>query len=310
MQGMLCAFITGDFNHKEVTLQPNDYTAIEASVSSIRLKTYKTLTRNGTIEECIGAYLWNKRVGAALFPLMQCLEVSLRNAIHASAARHFGTPDWFDRLTKLAGNDYYLAFINKKPQLAPDFYRNGLSSGSRKNKKIWLSRHENMLVQAKKKLKDAGKPLAADAIIAELMLGFWVGLFERNYFQLNSTTRLWPHLESIVFPNLLPSQRRYGAIYQIFHPVKEIRNRLAHHEPLWKHTSVSSAAAAINRLTEIINNILMLIRGLSSERADLLYETGLEGIARKVCCQEMLDADLSILRNQRALHDALNLLHH
>lgn len=270
-------------------MQLHNYHAVEAYISKARLKTYLALTNNGTPGECIGAYVWNKRVGAALFPLLQCLEVTLRNGIHNAASAYFNNPAWFDPLTKLAGHDYFNSFMTQYPHLSNNFYRKNISSGSRKNKKIWVSRHENMLKQAKEKLIKAYKPQHADAIIAELMLGFWVGMFEKNYHDLNISNRLWPHLEPMVFPNLLPSERRHGDVHSKLLPIKALRNRVAHHEPIWKHTMVGNSAAAIKMLTAIIDDIVFLINGISRERAAMLHESGIEGTARAVCRKESLD---------------------
>nr|WP_314602441.1 Abi family protein [uncultured Enterobacter sp.] len=274
-------------------MQLHNNPAVEASISKARLQTYIALTNNATPGECIGAYVWNKRVGAALFPLLQCLEVTLRNGIHNAASAHFSNPAWFDPLTKLAGHDYFSSSITQYPHLSNDFYRKNISSGSRKNKKIWTSRHENMLKQAKDKLSKGHKTQHADAIVAELMLGFWVGMFEKNYHDLNTSNRLWPHLESMVFPNLLPSDRRHGDIQNKLLPIKELRNRVAHHEPIWKHVSVGNSVAAIKMLTSIIDDIVFLINGISRERAEMLYESGIEGTARAICRKESLDFYLS-----------------
>ncbi|HDG1673092.1 TPA: Abi family protein [Kluyvera cryocrescens] len=288
-QGITYAFITTNFTSREGILQQHSYPAIEAYVSQARLKTYIALTNNASLGECIGAYVWNKRVGAALFPLLQCLEVTLRNGVNNAASAHFGTPAWFDSLTKLAGHDYYHAFIAQYPHLVNNFYRKGVSTGSRKNKKIWTSRHESMLYQAKDKLSKASKPLHADAIVAELMLGFWVGMFEKNYHDLNNANRLWPHLEPVVFPNLLPSERRHGEVHKKLIPIKALRNRVAHHEPIWKHATVGNSVTAIKMLTQIIDDIVFIINGISRERAEMLHESGIEGAARAICRKESLD---------------------
>ncbi len=270
-------------------MQRHNNLAVEAYISPARLKTYIALTNNATLGECIGAYVWNKRVGAALFPLLQCLEVTLRNGVHNAASVHFNNPAWFDPLTKLAGHDYFNSFMIQYPNLLNNFYRKGISSGSRKNKKVWTSRHESMLFQAKEKLSKAGKPHHADAIVAELMLGFWVGMFEKNYRNLTVSDRLWPHLEPVVFPNLLPSERRHGDVHNRLLPVKALRNRVAHHEPVWKHATVRNSAAAIKMLTAIIDDVVFLVNGISRERGEMLHESGIEGMARAICRKESLD---------------------
>ena len=270
-------------------MQPHNNIAIEAYISKARLKSYIALTDNATLGECIGAYVWNKRVGAALFPLLQCLEVTLRNGIHNAASAHFNNSAWFEPLTKLAGHDYFNSFMIQYPHLSNDFYRKSVSTGSRKNKKIWTSRHESMLKQAKEKLNSGHKPQHADAIVAELMFGFWVGMFEKNYHDLKTSDRLWPNLEPMVFPNLLPSERRHGSVHKKLLPIKELRNRVAHHEPIWKHVSVGNGVAAIKMLTAIIDDIVFLINGISRERAEMLHESGIEGMARAICRKDSLD---------------------
>lgn len=270
-------------------MQLNDNNELQNVISMMRLRSYSILTRNASIEELMGAYLWNIRVGAALFPLIQCLEVTLRNAIHNAATQKFGNSSWFDQLAKLAGNDYFAAYLRGNPDDEAKFYRNGVTRGSRNGRKRWTSKHESMLAEAKRRLTKKNKPHAADGIVAELMFGFWAGLFERNYNDLPTKRRLWPDLEPEVFPNLEGSERRHSEIFQVIKRINDLRNRVAHHEPIWKDSAVSDKATAISQLNKSIDDMLFIISGISAEKVKMLHESGLEGAARAVCSKDSLD---------------------
>lgn len=270
-------------------MQDINFTEIEEIISRPRLRTYEGLINSSDSTQLIGAYQWNKHVASAIYPILQCLEVSLRNAIHNAATGYFKTPDWFDHITKLVGNDMFLSDMKKNSWKKGKFYRNGISSGSRKGLKIWISHHENMLSQAKQKLQRSGKHFTSDAVIAELMFGFWVGVFESNYKDIRSKNKLWPHLEGVVFPNLAPADRISSAIHSKLLPVKDIRNRLSHHEPIWKHNSVTDSLSAINYLELIVNDMIYLINGISVHRKELLYRTGKINYFKGICSQTTLD---------------------
>lgn len=274
-------------------MQGIDTTDIELHISSPRLRTYSQLTGTPNIEKLIGAYQWNKRVASALYPILQCLEISLRNAIHTAATRHFGTPDWYDPVTNLAGNDKFSAYIRKNPGKTGHFYRRGVSTGKRNNRKKWVSNHENMIQQAKDKLIKSSKPATADAVVAELMFGFWVGLFESHYNDIHSHNRLWPHLEGTIFPNLKPGDRVHSQIHSKLEPIKKLRNRLSHHEPVWKHSTVSNASTAIQYLNSIADNIINLINGISTHRKELLLQSGKISYFKGICSADALNYYLS-----------------
>lgn len=270
-------------------MQGIDTTDIELHISSPRLRTYSQLTGTSNIEKLIGAYQWNKRVASALYPILQCLEISLRNAIHTAATRHFGTPDWYDPVTNLVGIDKFSAYIRRNPQQTNQFYRRGVSTDRRNNRKRWVSNHENMLQQAKDKLIRSNQQATADAVIAELMFGFWVGLFESHYNDIHSQNRLWPHLESTVFPNLKPADRVHSQIHSKLEPIKKLRNRLSHHEPVWKHRTVSNASTAIQYLSSIADDIINLINGISTHRKELLFQSGKISYFKGICSEDFLN---------------------
>jgi Abi-like protein len=270
-------------------LQGRNLQDIEAHISKPRLHTYIQLTGSPDTATLIGAYQWNKRVASAIYPILQCLEVSLRNAIQMAATRHFATPDWYDQVTKIAGHSLFNADMRKNPYKLQKFYRNHHSVGARKGLKIWTSHHENMINTAKEKLVDRGITPTADAVIAELMFGFWVGMFTSSYSDIHSKKLLWPHLMPKVFPNLASSERTATKIHIKLKALQYLRNRLSHHEPVWKHPTVNSASKALTYLNEVVDDAVTLINGMSKDRKNLLYMSGKISYFKGICSQETLD---------------------
>ncbi len=129
----------------------------------------------------------------SLYPVLQALEVTLRNSIHGAACHHFGRDDWY--------NDHHII------------------------------RHPNdvgALDKAKGILTRQHKALDSGRIIAELNFGFWTSLLDRRYEQV-----LWPQLIKAAFPHMPKRIRTRRVLSQRFHKVRQLRNRIFHHEPIW-----------------------------------------------------------------------------
>lgn len=113
------------------------------SVSNERLDKYRQRGVVGGDENLIVHYAWNISLSEGLYPLLQCMEVALRNAVHVAATAAYGTPLWFD-----------------VPGLLDAIGCGGVA-------------------KARADLVASGKPATADRIIAELSFGFWTAVFNR-----------------------------------------------------------------------------------------------------------------------------------
>lgn len=84
------------------------------------------------------------------------------------------------------------------------------------------------LHKAKSSLTLKGKPLLPGRIVAELPFGFWIGLLGKGY----AKTQLWgDHLRK-AFPHKEGLQRKQ--CHALLQPLRDLRNRIAHHEPILK----------------------------------------------------------------------------
>ena len=126
--------------------------SINAAISEDRLEPYfrrvfpagKPLTPSDEdLTICYSLYMWNTILSESLYPVLQAIEVTLRNSIHDAASNQFGDKLWFDSI---------IAVKDQKP-----------------------------LEEVKSKLTLERKPVTPGRVVAGLSFGFWVSLFWRRY---------------------------------------------------------------------------------------------------------------------------------
>jgi hypothetical protein len=146
-------------------------------------------------------YLYNASVSAEFFRYLQLLEVGLRNALNRELASRYGLL-WYER------HD-----INLSPQTL-------------------------LLVEkAARVLRDQRKPASPGRIVAELSFGFWVKLLGPGWKNRYEHSLWIPALHKAFAgaraDSALPSFTRKD----IFQPIEALllfRNRIAHHEPIYR----------------------------------------------------------------------------
>ena len=97
------------------------------------------------------------------------------------------------------------------------------------------------------------RTLLQDDLVSRMSFGFWCAFFHRRYDPI-----LWQRSHAIisVFPNLPREQRTRKFIEPLLRNIKELRNRIAHHEPVW-----NMAPSVI----DVHGNCLTLIAAMSTE---------------------------------------------
>ena len=158
---------------------------LESYISSPRLNTYRSFFNPVDDVELFGCYLWSKEVAAAFFPLLQVLEITLRNAIHKEARQALGSY-WFDNVA-----------IRPTHNLS----RSQASAQQRR-----VSQHARSIQSARDSIRrDLGLRHSAqiqeDRIIAKVTFGFWTNLFNSTFDINRNFQASWPNLLRPVFPN-------------------------------------------------------------------------------------------------------------
>jgi hypothetical protein len=249
----------------------------------------------------MGCYIWNKEVAAAFLPLLQVLEISLRNAIHKEANSAIGAY-WFDNL---AAQPSSVRSQNKSQQAAYDTHINKIR-GARSD--------------IQRKFSKAA--INEDRIVSSVTFGLWTNLFN-PVFELNRNPKaLWPKLLRPVFPNAPKGYRDRAIIQQKLLAIKTFRNAAFHHEPVWNIGRPLSVNDAIQKLLSTKDNILEILQWICSDCVDLVEKAGYINTILHTCSVEHLnylrapgsnDKTLSqakrelrqIFRNQRTTIDVI-----
>jgi len=173
------------------------YIDFEGIMSAPRMSRYVTAC-GGNTRKAMTLYRKNLQLSQELFTVISCFEIALRNAI--------------DR--------HCLAVIG------PDWLRNGAFPGGIFDNHNTRTTKNNILDV----YKDLGTRYTHSKLVAELGFGFWRYMFAPHQFKSTGSTllRIFPAKPTST-PNI-----QYNNVY-VFNQLKQIndiRNRIAHHEPI------------------------------------------------------------------------------
>ena len=221
------------------------YRDFENIMTSARMSRY-LLACGGNSRKAMTLYRKNLQLTQELFTVVSCFEVALRNAIDIKILSALGS-DWLKRSTQFGG-----VFDTPKCRLTRDNINDALG-------KLRIYSHYKL--------------------VAELGFGFWRFMFAQNQF--NSTGRVLLK----IFPSkpISTPAIQYNNTY-IFNQLaclNNIRNRMAHHEPicfLLGHPIKDTTYAR-----QHYNLILQLFQWMQIDEAALLY--GLDHI--NTVCNEI-----------------------
>lgn len=153
-------------------------------------------------------YFWNVALCKELYLSLGTVEVTMRNAIHDTLTAHFGARDWYDE---------------------PD---------------ILQRREAAAISSAKKDIRDAGREIIPGRVVAGVTFGFWTGLLSALYGESPYGPALWTpndaELIRIAFPHLDAMHQTRGHVHGRFNALRALRNRVGHHEPIWRGVRTQS----------------------------------------------------------------------
>jgi hypothetical protein len=226
------------------------YTALEKSISSSRLSTYKQTEYSDL--ETITDYVLNAKISQNFYFLLQNLEVSLRNAIYDSFKKNYPNSDFF-----------YLHETNS--------FNRYKSKKEKHSRECW-----KMLCGVKYKLKHITN-LHDGKIIAELNFGFWTELLTSTD---NKYITMWRKIFNDVFPN-------YTIQNSIDHDkiligtqidsIRNFRNRIFHYEPIYnqndlqiKHSQIFEILDWLNPDMKLLNELFDEFKHIAQDRQNIL----------------------------------------
>ena len=218
------------------------YSDFASIMTNARMNRY-LLACSGNSRKAMTLYRKNLKLSQELFTVISCFEVALRNAIDAQVTPTLGN-EWLRDAAAPGG-----VFDNPKCRLTRDNINDAIG-------KLYLYNHYKL--------------------VAELGFGFWRYMFAQNQF--NATGRVLLR----VFPSkpISTPAIQYNNKY-IFNELAElnnIRNRVAHHEPICFLPGQPVKNTTYAR--QHYNLILQLFQWMQIDEAALLY--GLDHI-NNVC---------------------------
>ena len=156
---------------------------------------------NGDDLDMLTNYFWNIDLAESMVPCLHAVELALRNTIHSTLSTHYGTDMWF-------------------------YEEDVLQSGQ-------LVQFANALREVAKK----PKPLAG-RIVAELQFSFWVTVLSGPYDQV-----IWARNNFSPFRTAFPyaTSLSRNQAHMRFNRIRQLRNRIMHHEPLWDQSKIDLA---------------------------------------------------------------------
>jgi hypothetical protein len=197
------------------TKTKEEIAAIRAALSDARMGTYEAATSvtDAADPRAVELYAWNAQVSAALLVPLHICEVVVRNAVSDALTAVYG-PRW----------PWSVGFEKS-------FSATRIGYDPRRDLQKVRSFHATV-----------GK------VIPELRFVFWQNLFTGRY-----DARLWNPYLVRVFPNIDTTetvQRVRKRIHDDLGQIRELRNRIAHHEPIFGR-NLSSDLQRIQELVEL-----------------------------------------------------------
>lgn len=186
--------------------------SIKNALSAARVGTYEAATTTTPpLSGALALYAWNSQVSAAMLSPLHMCEVVVRNAVSDALTTEYG-----DRWP------WNSAFEGSLPTSGKFNMRAHLTD------------------------KRTGKPTTGK-VIPELSFVFWEKMFTGRF-----DLQIWSKHLTVVMPYLNPAwniQVARGKINKDLNKIRGLRNRIAHHEPIFNR----ALAAEFSLIEELIN---------------------------------------------------------
>ncbi|EGP43430.1 hypothetical protein [Achromobacter insuavis] len=241
---------------------------IDTLISNERIQSYQTVFQPPDDTALMGVYLWNAHVCGAFYPLISAAEVTLRNAIDHALVAGLGRFWW------TSGKLHYRSFIAQAQ--APHAVK-----ALREN--FALATRAHLAEQRRRPMTQRAQAIQHSGVIAKTAFSTWEFILDREFL---GRGLMWPRHMPQVFRGQWPAPRAGVVLDHARHLVstlRDFRNRLSHHEPIWKRYGVSTETDALRHLLSRIDTLESLLRLIHPDALRVLHANGLPQAARRAC---------------------------
>lgn len=263
-------------------------------ISQPRLSSYRTFFKPKDESALYGLYCWNEALSSCFMRLIGVLEISMRNRFHTALSSQI----WVQGTSvgSVTANDWY----------------NQLPLSTKSVNQIQKMTHERNRAGL---LLPKINPPSSNQVIAGLTYGFWSKLLDVSHD--NNKSKLdWGQILVNIVPNhhqktadYWRKQAHQDALYARIELVGDLRNRVAHFEPIWKlkelkeekrgrkgqptpatiASAPSTPSEAVKRLEELYRRTSQLLYWLSEERAADFMDSETNHFAHYLMTDDALD---------------------
>ena len=257
---------------------PNDYDYTEPKklISAARLSSYKNSLGLEEDAQLLGAYSWNLTLVGAFYPLLQLIEVALRNTVNEAAKVSITTPVdkfWFEAIP-------FTQETNEQGDLCKP-----------EQVKKFIQKFKNAKQSAKAALEEKGKDpnsVTLDQIISQTDFSTWEYILDKSFYNGSDNNYIWPSKLTRAFKKLPRTTQKNQAFHQRdalrrrIEEIRAFRNRISHNEPAWRVSDVTSPEEVISTLEEKLDNMIELLYWISPKFKKYVCDVGLESRVRQV----------------------------
>lgn len=262
--------------------QSATYSSILPLITTPRLSSFITTFRPVRDCEIYGVYIWSQHAASSIYPLLQNLEISLRNSIDREATRRFGLKWWDNPRLACSNRIQGTRFYGKIVQAIDKLNQN------------WVQEQRVL-----------GRPTdvlpvwSHDQIIAATDFSAWHFILKNEFSAPAGRNNgqhqryLWPLSLGRCFKNYAtfssssPTARKL--LQDRLIELRQYRNRLFHHEPIWvKEPNVNDAITAIDTIRVKIKRIAQVINAIDPDVENIMVLTGLFAHSFRVCSVQEL----------------------
>lgn len=187
---------------------------LRAAVSEARLGPYLKAAK-GDVLRTLARYFWNAELCKTFLPVLQALEVSLRNRLDSTLAPYFPVHRY----------DHVNSWLDRQPRVV--HHKNAEND-------LWKAKYHLFPHDGAGGIRPSARPILHGDLVAALDFGFWTALLHLDYEKSSGkSVYFWPDHFAAVFP-AAPAERTVPGIRTHLNEIRHLRNRVVHHEPIWK----------------------------------------------------------------------------
>lgn len=212
--------------------------------------------------DALTLYVWNTALCESFYPCLQNLEIGLRNRLNIALTQSFGSSKWY-----------------KDAAIVID------ETGQQK------------VTVAEQLIRDKNKTVTPARIVSELSFGFWTSLFSTKYDAV-----IWRRagLLKAAFPYLSKYSRKRSALAERFGHIRQFRNRVFHHEPIWKLQNLASEHKSILEAIDWLDPCLQRVTATLDRFAKVNTESYRNEIREKLIRACPVESKLVVLGRKAA----------